>query len=47
MEEAGAVWNLISTDFDPEEETANFGTRQALEAGGCLYEGINFPIGRK
>ena len=25
-------------DFDPEEETANFGTRHALEADGNLYE---------
>ena len=37
MEET-AVWNEINTDFDPEEETANFGTRHALEAAGNLYE---------
>ena len=33
-----AIWNEVSTDFDPEEETANFGTRHALETGGSLYE---------
>ena len=33
-----AVWNEVSTDFDPEEETANFGTRHALESGDNLYE---------
>ena len=33
-----AVWNEVSTDFDPEEETANFGTRHALETGDNLYE---------
>ena len=32
------LWNEIATDFDPEEETANFGTRRALEADGSLYE---------
>jgi hypothetical protein len=38
MAEPAAVWNEITTDFDPEEETANFGTRHALEADGNLYE---------
>ena len=33
-----AIWNEVSTDFDPDEETANFGTRQALETAGSLYE---------
>ena len=44
MEEPNrAVWNEVSTDFDPEEETANFGTRHALESGDSLYEvGILF-----
>ena len=37
MEER-AVWNEVSTDFDPDEETANFGTRHALESGDHLYE---------
>ena len=37
MEER-AVWNEVSTDFDPDEETANFGTRHALESGDSLYE---------
>ena len=31
-------WTEISTDFDPDEETANFGTRHALEAVGSIYE---------
>ena len=31
-----AIWNEVSTD--PDEETANFGTRQALESDGNLYE---------
>ena len=35
-----AVWNEVSTDFDPDEETANFGTRHALESGNNLYEVI-------
>ena len=39
MEER-AVWNEVSTDFDPDEETANFGTRHALESGDNLYEVI-------
>ena len=38
MEVERAIWNEINTDFDPEEETANFGTRHALEAEGNLYE---------
>ena len=38
METERAIWNEINTDFDPEEETANFGTRHALEAEGNLYE---------
>ena len=32
------VWNEVSTDFDTDEETANFGTRHALESEGNLYE---------
>ena len=42
MFEPGATrptpWTEISTDFDPDEETANFGTRHALEADGSIYE---------
>ena len=39
LERAPVVaWTEISTDFDPDEETANFGTRHALEAEGNLYE---------
>ena len=37
-EDEMTLWNEIATDFDPEEETANFGTRRALEADGNLYE---------
>ena len=40
MMEERAVWNEVSTDFDPDEETANFGTRHALESGDHLYEVI-------
>ena len=32
------LWTEISTDFDPDEETANFGTRVALESQGSIYE---------
>ena len=44
MEER-AVWNEVSTDFDPDEETANFGTRHALESGDNLYEVIISDLG--
>lgn len=36
-----AAWTDISTDFDPDEETANFGTRYALESEGNIYEVIS------
>ena len=32
------LWTEITTDFDPDEETANFGTRHALESEGNIYE---------
>jgi hypothetical protein len=32
------LWTEILTDFDPEEETANFGTRLSLVTEGSLYE---------
>ena len=35
------LWTEISTDFDPDEETANFGTRHALESQGNIYEVSN------
>ena len=41
-EDEMTLWNEIATDFDPEEETANFGTRKALEADGNLYEVKNY-----
>ena len=44
MEVERAIWNEINTDFDPEEETANFGTRHALEAEGNLYEVVMIMI---
>ena len=37
-------WTEISTDFDPDEETANFGTRHALEAVGSIYEVFIFHL---
>ena len=36
------LWSHISTDFDPEEETANFGTRYAVENDGKLFDVITF-----
>ena len=45
-----AVWNMsglwteILTDFDPEEETANFGTRLSLVTEGSLYEVHTVPF---
>ena len=40
-----SIWNGLSTDFDPEDETANFGTRLAVEdKGGHLYDVITFAI---
>jgi hypothetical protein len=32
------VWSCIRTNFDPDDETANFGTRNAMEAEGRLYD---------
>ena len=32
------LWTEILTDFDPDEETANFGTRVSLVTEGSLYE---------
>ena len=31
-------WSNIGTNFDPDEETANFGTRHAIEASGKLFD---------
>ncbi|TRY72764.1 hypothetical protein TCAL_00185 [Tigriopus californicus] len=38
------MWSVLCTDFDPEEETANFGvTRAALQSrGGELYDVVTF-----
>merc|ERR1719376_746642 len=32
------VWDEICDQFDPDEETANFGTRHAFEAAGNLFD---------
>ena len=32
------TWSVIGTNFDPDDETANFGTRRALEAEGRLFD---------
>ncbi len=32
------MWTNICTDFDPDEETKNFGTRNALELGGKIFD---------
>jgi hypothetical protein len=38
------LWTEILTDFDPEEETANFGTRLSLVTEGSLYEVHTVPF---
>ena len=35
---SSCLWSKISTDFDPDEETVNFGTRYALETDGKLFD---------
>ena len=32
------MWSKIVTNFDPDEETANFGTRYAIEASGKIFD---------
>ena len=32
------LWSQVGTNFDPDEETRNFGTRHALEAEGKLFD---------
>ncbi len=34
----GNCWSRIGTDYDTDEETANFGTRYAFEAEGLLFD---------
>ena len=41
-EYSSCLWTQISTDFDPEEETVNFGTRYALEKDGKLFDVFTF-----
>jgi hypothetical protein len=38
------MWTNVATDFDQEDETANFGTRLAVEAKGNLYDVVTFAI---
>jgi hypothetical protein len=37
-EQTPCIWSHIDTDFDTDEETANFGTRYALENDGKLFD---------
>ena len=37
-DEREGFWSNIGTNFDPDEETANFGTRHAIEASGKLFD---------
>ena len=36
--QTSCLWSRISTDFDQDEETANFGTRYAIETDGKLFD---------
>jgi Na+-translocating ferredoxin:NAD+ oxidoreductase RnfG subunit len=38
IENSACVWSRIGTNFDPDEETANFGTRHAVEASGMIFD---------
>ena len=33
-----AVWNTINTEWDPDQETVNFGTRQFVVVDSALYD---------
>ena len=33
-----ACWNVINTEWDPDQETVNFGTRQFVQDGSALYD---------
>lgn len=33
-----SAWSRIETNFDPDEETSNFGTRYAIEASGKIFD---------
>ncbi len=40
-----SLWPRLLGNFDPDEETANFGTRLALEArGGALFDVVTLAI---
>ncbi|XP_076628517.1 kinetochore component rough deal [Colletes latitarsis] len=39
-----ALWNKVSSGFDKEEETVNFGTRTIAENNGSLYETSTIAI---
>jgi hypothetical protein len=36
------AWSRLSTDFDPDEETANFGTRLSVLSAKQLYDVVTF-----
>ena len=38
------MWTNFTTDFNQDEETANFGTRLAVEAKGNLYDVVTFAL---
>jgi len=33
-----ACWDVINTEWDPDQETVNFGTRQFVQDGSALYD---------
>lgn len=33
-----ACWNVINTEWDPDQETANFGTRQCVVIDAALFD---------
>jgi hypothetical protein len=38
------MWCSLSTNFNQDEETANFGTRLAIEENGNLYEVVTLAL---
>lgn len=33
-----ACWNIINTEWDPDQETVNFGTRQCVVVDSALFD---------
>ncbi len=33
-----ACWNVINTEWDPDQETVNFGTRQCVVVDAALFD---------